>query len=493
MKAKCKLEKLQKCPTGIAGFDEITGGGLPKGRPALVCGGAGCGKTVFAAEFIVRGASEYNEPGVFMSFEENAEELTKNFASMGFDLKALIAKKKISLDYVYIDRNEIEETGDYNLEGLFVRLGHAIDSIGAKRVVLDTIEALFSGLKNTTILRAELRRLFRWLKDKGVTVVITGEKGDGALTRYGIEEYVADCVVMLDHRIIDQICTRRMRIVKYRGSSHGTNEYPFLIGVSGFSIFPITSVGLDYTVHSELVSSGIPELDIILGGKGYYHGSSVLISGTAGTGKSSIALKFAEATCRKGKKCLYFAMEESVSQIVRNMRSIGVNLEPFIKKGLLTIHSSRPTLTGLELYLVNMHEMVKDLNPDVVVVDPVSNLVSAGVESDVKLMLTRMLDFLKGRHVTCVFTDLSHSNGTEAVRNEIEISSLMDTLILLTNLDLNGDHVRTIRAIKSRGMANSSLSYRFKLSALGIDINEVFKNEANIFVRKELAEAGGSN
>ncbi len=418
-----------------------------------------------------------------MSFEENAEELTKNFASMGFDLKALIAKKKILLDYVFIERNEIEETGDYNLEGLFVRLDNAIKSIGAKRVVLDTIEALFSGLSNTVILRAELWRLFRWLKDKGVTVVITGEKGEGTLTRYGIEEYVADCVVVLDNRIIDQICTRRMRIVKYRGTSHGTNEYPFLIGSTGFSIFPITSVGLDYKVDAALVSSGIPALDNMLGGKGYYRGSSILISGTAGTGKSSIALKFAESTCAKGKKCLYFAMEESVSQIVRNMRSIGVNLDPCLKKGLLYIHASRPTITGLEMYLVNMHALVNEFKPDVVVVDPVSNLVSAGVESDVKLMLTRMLDFLKGKNITCVFTDLSHNNSAELTKTELEISSLMDTWMVLTNLELAGDHVRTIRVIKSRGMANSSLSYRFILSGKGIEISDVFKNKDKIYGR----------
>jgi len=483
-KSKGKTEVLQKCPTGILGFDEITGGGLPKGRPALVCGGAGCGKTVFAAEFIVRGATEFNEPGVIMSFEENIDELTKNFASMGFDLKSLIAKKKVFLDYVFIERNEIEETGDYNLEGLFVRLSNAIETIGAKRVVLDTIEALFSGLSNTIILRAELRRLFRWLKDKGVTVIITGERGEGTLTRYGIEEYVADCVILLDHRMIDQICTRRMRIVKYRGSSHGTNEYPFLIGSTGFSIFPITSVGLDYKVVAERVSSGISVLDQMLGGKGYFRGSSVLISGTAGTGKSSIAIKFAESNCKQGKKCLYFAMEESTSQIVRNMHSIGINLEPFIKKELLTIHASRPTVVGLEMYLVNMHEMVKRVKPDVVIVDPVSNLASAGVDSDVKLMLTRMLDFLKGKNITCLFTDLAHSGSTEVGRTELEISSLMDTWMLLSNLELNGDHVRTVRVIKSRGMGNSSLSYKFLLSDNGVKISEVFKNKYNVFARE---------
>ncbi|OGS37786.1 MAG: KaiC 1 [Elusimicrobia bacterium RIFOXYB2_FULL_49_7] len=481
-------DTLRKCLTGIHGFDAITNGGLPKGRTALVCGGAGCGKTVFAAEFIVRGATEHNEPGVFMSFEENTEELTKNFASMGFDLSALIAKKKVFLDYVYIERSEIEETGDYNLEGLFVRLGHAIDSIGAKRVVLDTIEALFSGLNNTTILRAELRRLFRWLKDKGVTVVITGEKGEGTLTRYGIEEYVADCVVMLDHRIIDQISTRRMRIVKYRGSAHGTNEYPFLITSGGISIFPITSVGLNYTVSDKRVSSGIPALDKVLGGKGYYHGSSVLVSGTAGTGKSSIALTFAESVCRQGKKCLFFAMEESVSQIVRNMHSIGVNIEPHLKKKLLTIHASRPTLTGLEMYLVTMHELVKEHKPDVVIVDPVSNLIAAGITSDVKLMLTRTLDFLKSKNITCLFTDLSQSSGNKDDRAEIGISSLMDTCTLLANLEMNGEHVRTIRVIKSRGMANSSLSYRFLLSGNGVDIVDVLKNKDNCFVRKAQRE-----
>ena len=368
--------ELAKTRTGIQGLDEITGGGLPKGRPTLVCGSAGCGKTLLAMEFLVRGAQEFNEPGVFICFEENSDELIKNVASLGFDIQDLVKKKKMLLDYIYIERSEIEETGEYDLEGLFVRLDHAIKSIGAKRVVLDTVEALFSGLPNENILRAELRRLFRWLKDKGVTAIITAERGDGGLTRHGLEEYVADCVITLDHRITDQISTRRMRVVKYRGSLHGTNEYPFLIDEQGISVMPITSVSLNHPASTEHISSGVSRLESCWGVRVFCRGSSVLISGTAGTGKTSIAMHLANATCKRGEKCLYLASEESMNQVIRNGRSIGVNLEPWVKKGLLYFHSMRPTFYGLEMHLVSIHKLVNEINPKVVIFDPISNLTS---------------------------------------------------------------------------------------------------------------------
>ena len=387
---------LNKSSTGIEGLDEITGGGLPAGRATLICGAAGCGKTMLAIEFLVRGATQFNEPGVFMMFEENASELCANVNSMGFDLAALQTEKKIVLDYVHIERSEIEVTGEYDLEGLFVRLGHAIDSVGAKRLVLDTVEALFAGLPNHAVLRAELRRLFRWLKDRGVTAVITGEKGDGnSITRYGLEEYVADCVIILDQRIREQISTRRLRILKYRGTAHGMNEYPFLIGAHGFSVLPITSLQLDHEVSMKRVPTGIDRLDEMLGGLGVFRGSSVLISGSPGTGKSSIGAKIAEAACERGERALFFAYEESSAQIVRNMRSVGIDLEPWIKKGTLQIHSSRPTLQGLEQHLVAAHDIVRGFRPDVVIVDPISDLTMARDESEVKPTLMRLIDFLK--------------------------------------------------------------------------------------------------
>src|SRR3954463_16707706 len=298
---------LEKAPTGIAGLDEITGGGLPRGRPTLICGGAGCGKSLMSMEFLVRGITEFDEPGVLMTFEEPARDVAQNVVSLGFDLDDLVARKKLVIDHVQVDRNEIEETGEYDLEALFIRLNHAIDSVKARRVVLDTIESLFSGFSNDAILRSELRRLFHWLKDKGVTAVITGEQGQAALTRQGLEEYVSDCVIFLDHRIIDQVSTRRLRVVKYRGSTHGTNEYPFLINEDGITVLPITSLGLDHPASDERIPSGVTELDHMLGGKGYYRGSSILVSGTAGTGKSSLAAHFADAVCRGGERCLYFA------------------------------------------------------------------------------------------------------------------------------------------------------------------------------------------
>jgi circadian clock protein KaiC len=464
---------LPKAPTGIGGLDEITGGGLPRGRPTLVCGSAGCGKTLLAMEFLMRGATQYGEPGVLMAFEETQEELTQNVRSLGFDLDALIEQKKLTIDYVRVERSEIEETGEYDLEALFIRLGHAIDSIKAKRVVLDTIETLFSGLSNAAILRAELRRLFRWLKDKGVTAVITGERGEGTLTRHGLEEYVSDCVIVLDHRVNEQLSTRRLRIVKYRGTAHGTNEYPFLIDETGFSVLPITSVGLKHEVSNQRVSTGVPRLDAMLGGEGVYRGNSILISGTAGTGKTSLAAHFADASCRRGERCLYFAFEESQGQIVRNLGSIGLDLEPWVKKKLLRFHASRPTFSGLEMHLVTMHKEVQQFQPALVVIDPISNLVSMGSTHEAGQMLTRLVDFLKTRQITAVFTNLTSSdNALETT--DVGISSIIDTWLLLRDIELSGERNRGMYVLKSRGTAHSHQIREFLLTNQGIDLLEVY-------------------
>jgi circadian clock protein KaiC len=471
------LPNLAKAPTGIEGLDEITGGGLPAGRPTLVCGTAGCGKTMLAMEFLVRGATRFDEPGVFMMFEENVAELTANVRSLGFDLEQLVAQKKIMLDYVHVQRSEIEETGEYDLEGLFIRLGHAIDSIGAKRVVLDTVEALFAGLPNHAVLRAELRRLFRWLKDRGITAVITGETGDGnSITRYGLEEYVADCVIILDQRVQDQISTRRLRVLKYRGTVHGTNEYPFLISARGFSVLPITSLQLDHQVSTQRIPTGIPRLDEMLGGKGVYRGSSVFVSGSPGTGKSSIAAKFIETACRRGERALFFAYEESTAQIVRNMLSVGIDLGPWVKKGLLEIHASRPTLLGLEQHLVMMHDLVRAFRPTVVAVDPISNLTMAYNDTEVKPTLMRLIDFLKKEQITAVLTSLtSGADATTASEDsQLGVSSLMDTWLMLRNVEFTGERNRTIFVRKSRGMAHSNQVREFVLSDKGIDLVDVY-------------------
>jgi circadian clock protein KaiC len=465
---------LPKTPTGISGLDQITGGGLPTGRPSLICGEAGCGKTLMSLEFLVRGAMEFNEPGVFMAFEEKASELTMNVASLGFDLDKLQADKKIKLDYVHIDRSEIEETGEYNLEGLFIRLGYAIDSIKAKRVVLDTLENLFSGLTNQAILRAELRRLFQWLKDRGVTAIITGEKGEGrSLTRQGLEEYVSDCVILLDHRVINQISTRRLRVIKYRGSVHGTNEYPFLIDDEGISVLPITSLKLEKEVSSERISSGIPAMDTMLGGKGFFRGSSVLVSGTAGTGKTSIAAYFAHETCRRGQKCIYFAFEESPKQIIRNMRSINVDMQKHVDAGLLQFQASRPTLHGLEMHLVAIYKIIKKFKPRVVILDPITNLITVGSVSEVKAMLIRLIDFLQEEQVTVMFTALTLNNIVNEQTDE-GVSSLVDAWILVRDIEFNGERNRGMYIMKSRGTKHSNQVREFIITDKGLDLVEVY-------------------
>ena len=465
---KKRLNLLPKSLTGIPGMDEITGGGLPKGRPTLVAGGAGCGKTLFAMEFLVNGATQYDEPGVFVSFEENAEELAQNVASLGFDLKKLSKQKKLIIDHVRVERSEIEETGDYDLEGLFIRLGYAIDSIGAKRVVLDTIEVLFSALSNQGILRAELQRLFRWLKDKGVSAVITAERGEGTMTRFGLEEYVADCVILLDHRVNEQMSTRRLRIVKYRGTLHGTNEYPFLITKNGISVLPITSLGLDHQAPAGRVSTGVKELDNMMGGAGYYRGSSILLSGTAGTGKSSLAAAFVDAACRRGEHCLYFAFEESANQILRNMRSIGIDLAPHVKKGLLTFHVARPTLYGLEMHLVTMHDLIQYHKPEIVVLDPITDFFAVGSNVEVKAAITRIIDFLKTNQITSLF--ISYTEEGTPNESVVGVSSLIDTWISLRNLENRGERHRGLYVLKSRGMAHSNQIRSFELTDNGIKI-----------------------
>ena len=464
---------LPKAPSGIEGLDDITGGGLPRGRPTLVCGSAGAGKTLLAMEFLVRGATQYDEPGVFMAFEETKDELAMNVRSLGFDLEALGRSKRVAIDFVRVERDEIEETGAYDLEGLFVRLNYAIDTIGAKRVVLDTLEALFAGLSNTAILRAELRRLFRWLKQKGVTAVITAERGEGALTRHGLEEYVSDCVILLDHRVNEQVSTRRLRIVKYRGSVHGTNEYPFLIDEDGISVLPITSARLEHTASDERVSSGVPRLDVMLGGKGYYRGSSVLVSGTAGTGKTSLAASFASAACQRGERCLYFAFEESPGQLIRNMRSIGIDLEKWAQKGLLRFHAIRSQQDGLEMHLARFHKLLREFEPDVVVFDPIGSFIQAGTRRDATAMVTRLIDMLKVRGTTAFMTNLT-SGGESLESTEIDISSLIDTWILLRDVELGGERNRALNVLKSRGMAHSNQVREFVLSDRGIELSDVY-------------------
>jgi circadian clock protein KaiC len=465
---------LAKAPTGIEGLDEITGGGLPAGRPTLVCGAAGCGKTMLAAEFLVNGATKFGEPGVFMMFEESADELAANMLSLGFDLAKLQRSKRVAVDSIRLDRSAMQETGAFELDGLFLRLGAAIDSVKARRVVLDTLEALFAGISNHAIVRSELQRLFAWLKQRGVTAVITGERGASTLTRYGLEEYVADCVILLDHRVVDQVSTRRLRIVKYRGSRHGTNEYPFLIGDDGISVLPITSLALNHQASGKRMHTGIAGLDAMLGGKGPYRGSSILVSGAPGTGKSSLSASFADAACRRGERVVLFAYEESESQVLRNMKSIGLDLKQWVAAGLLRIESTRPTLHGLEQHLVMMYSLVGSFKPAVVIVDPVSNLTSSR-DAGLTLTLMRLIDFLKTKGVTGMFTSLTaDGDGLFSPASEVGVSSLMDTWLLLSNVAHNGERTRTLQVLKSRGMNHSNQVREFLFSDHGLDLVDVY-------------------
>ena len=471
------LKELPKTPTGIMGFDAITGGGIPTGRPTLLCGAAGCGKTLFAMTFLVAGAQQYDEPGVFMSFEERASDLVANVASLGYDLETLVQDKRLVIDHVQLDRSQIEETGEYDLEGLFVRLDYAIKQVGAKRVVLDTIETLFSSFSDTGLLRAELRRLFEWLKTNGVTAIITGERGDGQLTRYGIEEYISDCVVLLDNRVVDQVTTRRLRVVKYRGSAHGTNEYPFLIDEQGISVFPVTSAGLDHQTSDEVVSSGIGQLDEMFDRRGFFRGSSILFSGLAGTGKTTFAASFIDACCRKGERCLYFAFEESPKQIVRNMESIGVTLGTHIASDLLRFEAARPSLYGVEMHLAKMHRDINLFKPSIVVVDPISAF--RGPATEVNSILLRLIDLLKSHGITALFTSLA---SVEESMDDADhcISSLMDQWVSLSNTSSNGERNRILYLLKARGMGHSNQLREYQITSQGINVIPAYIGAAGV-------------
>jgi circadian clock protein KaiC len=464
-----ELVPLQKARTGIAGLDEITGGGLPQGRTTIVCGGPGCGKTMLGIEFLVRGALEFNEPGVLMAFEETPQDIASNVASLGFDIEKLAAENKLFLDYISVEPSEVAETGDYDLEGLFIRLQNAVETIGAKRVMFDTVEALFTGFANPGILRAEFRRLFRWLKDRGLTTVLTAERGEGTLTRQGLEEYVSDCVILLDHRIRDQISARRLRVVKYRGTKHGADEYPFLIDERGMSVLPVTALLLKHEVSSERISSGVPDLDEMLEGKGYYRGSTVLLSGTAGSGKTTLAASFADATCRRGERCLYIDFEESPQQVARNMKSVGIDLEQWSNKGLLFHESWRPTQFGIEMHLLRIHKLIEEVKPQVVVLDPITNLISSSSEKEVYSMLLRLIDSMKSSGITAVFVSLTGA-GDSLEGTNVGISSLTDTWILLRDIELNGERNRCLYVLKSRGMAHSNQLREFVMTSDGIQL-----------------------
>ena len=463
------ITKLPKSLTGIQGLDDITYGGIPQNRPTLLVGSIGTGKTIFAMEYIINGITMFNEPGVFMTFEEQTDELQINVTSMGYNLSKLIADNKIYLEHLHIDHREIQATGKYDIEGLFIRIEMAIEKVKAKRIVLDALDTLFIGL-DSQILRSEIKRLFFWLKEKKVTAIITSEVGDIFLTRLGFEEVVADCVIELNNRLNNQISTRRLRIVKYRGSYHSTNEYPFMIDHKGITIFPIISEAPQIIVSNERISSGIKQIDEMLDGRGFYVGSSILVSGSAGTGKSSIAASFIKDVCEKKGTALYCAFEEAPNQIKRNMASIGIFLEPYEKSGNLHFYYSRPTLQTLELHFIAIKKLIKQINPSVVILDPITNLMIENINSDIRTMLTRFVDYLKMEQITVLLTATLTVSSLELIQSNEGISSMVDTCIMIQEKNIIDSRRRTLYIMKSRGICNSKKEVEFIITSEGISI-----------------------
>jgi circadian clock protein KaiC len=463
--------QLPKSPTGIDGFDEITGGGLPTGRPSLVCGPPGTGKSIFAMQFLVNGVTRYGEPGVFLTFEESREELVANVRSFGFGVDRLEREGRLLVDALPLEPQTVE-TGEFDLEALIVRLAWAVDQVGAKRVAVDNVEALFTAFSRPALVRAEVRRLFRWLKDHELTAVITGERGEDMVTRHGMQEYLSDCVVVLDHRIVQDVATRRMRVLKYRGAMHGRNEYPFLIGADGLEVLPITSIGLRQPVSSDRISTGVVGLDEMLGGEGVFRGSGVLISGTSGTGKTTIASCFADAACRRGEVVLYFSFEESQAEIERNLASVGLDMAHWVERGLLHFHCERPTTRGLEDHLALMQQLTRELAPTLVVIDPVSSLARGASPFDVSSMLLRQIYYLKATGITAVMTVLNEETGLQQPIQSI--SSLVDTWLHVDIMESFEERNRGLYVRKARGMAHSNQIREFLLSDQGVSLVPVF-------------------
>ncbi len=485
--------QLAKVPTGIEGFDEITFGGLPAGRTTLLTGLSGSGKTVFGMQFLAQGAARYGEPGVLVGFEETEDELITNAASLGFDFANLISAGKLVIDRISVEPDVVVETGRYDLSALHIRIEHAVDSIGARRIVLDGIPALFYGLTDTSAVRIALTRLYAWLKSKGLTALVTAESNT-ELAQHGLGLSLTDCIVVAGERTRENVSTRYLRVAKYRGSAHGTSEYPCLIGSTGYKVIPLTSITVDYEASTERISTGIPRLDTMLGGQGFYRGNSVMVTGGAGTGKSSLAAHLALATCQRGKRCLYFAFEESQEEVMRNMRSIGVDLRPQVAAGLLKFRSSRATMFGLEMHLAMMENEIAAFQPHVVILDPVSNLLSIGSFNEVRAMVSRLVDFLKGRGITSLLTSLSMTDPPES---DVGVSSLVDTWMLLTNFEANGEQTRLLRILKSRGSAHSSQVREFIMTDRGVRLEDVYLGPEGMLTgtarkaqeARELAEA----
>jgi len=472
---------IPKTATGIPGLDQILNGGLPKGRVTLVVGNSGTGKTLLGIEFLVNGIRQHDENAILVTFEESASKVTENVSSLGFDLNNLQDDGKLTVMAFKVDLPE-KNRGYFDFSPLLVLLEEAIVCIGAKRVVLDTIELLFGAYSDQTTARIELVKLMRWLEDRGVTAIITGESGNNALTRFGIEEYVSDCVIVLDHRVREEISTRLLRVMKYRGSVHGTNEYPFLIAKNGFIVLPVSSLSLDYAVSRERVSVGVPELDEMLSG-GPYRGSTTLVTGVSGTGKTSVAMSMVNAACARGERSLVLLYEESAFQLERDMGSIGINLKRWTDSGMLKIWASRPLEYGLENHLAIFINMLESFKPAIVAIDGLTAFSRGGFDPDVFIFITRKIGILKARGITTVLTTLKKDVEDES--SSLHISSLTDTGILLRNIEKNGERNRLLAVTKSRGTAHSNQLREFTLSSDGIRLVDVYIGPDGILVGSE--------
>ena len=465
--------------TGVKGLDDVLGGGIPQGHAMLLVGKPGTGKSILSMEYLLHGIELHKENGVYISFEESEKQIISNAASFGWKFEEMVKKNKLAISYIDMQPEQMRTVGDYDLSALILRVKGAIKKVNARRVVIDGINNLLSTFDDERIIRSDLLRLIREIKEVNATIFITGERGHDSWSKMGFEEYLADGLMHLDNRTDGNYQTREIQVVKCRGINHYTGKSPFIINSEGMSIRPLITADFDYKVLKSRVSTGIADIDNMLGGKGLYRGSTVYITGPSGAGKTSISSSFANGACSRGERALFLAFEESSDQIIRNMKSIGLSLDKWVNEKLLYFYTARATTNSLEGHLDNIMTMVREVEPTCVVLDPISAFRPIANENETKLMLIRLNDYLRARKITTVFTALS-SDGEYSEHADVQLSSIADTWIVVRIMDYKGERNNVMQLMKSRGMSHSRQMKEMYFTGNGLKLQNVYQGPEGV-------------